>query len=132
MAQRNHIGSLAADVDLAAEVLDAYPNFNVELGGRQRDLINQDRHKVRAFFITYQDRILYGSDFTVRPTMEDEPEANERRKKARITRYSTEFRYLETSDTFTFGNFTGQGLSLPPAVLQKIYWGNPKRLIPGI
>ena len=42
------------------------------------------------------------------------------------------FRYLETSDTLKFGDFTGQGLALPPAVLRKIYWDNPKRLIPGL
>lgn len=128
----NHIGSMAANLDLAAEVLDNHANFNVELGGRYKDLINQDREKVRAFFINYQDRILYGSDFTVRPAVEDEAGANKRRLEENIERYTKEFRYLETADSIKFGHFIGQGLALPPAVLQKIYWDNPKRLIPGL
>lgn len=128
----NHIGSMAANVDKAAEVLETYPNFNVELGGRYKDLINQEREKVRNFFISYQDRILYGSDFTVRPNVEDNAEANQRRQTANVSRYSREFRYLETSDSLAFGNFTGLGLALPPEVLKKIYWDNARRLIPGI
>jgi predicted TIM-barrel fold metal-dependent hydrolase len=61
-----HIGSMENDLDEVARRLDAYPNFAVDIGGRVRNLqaISLcDREKVRSFMITYQDRILYGTDF---------------------------------------------------------------------
>ena len=77
-----HIGSLEYDVDEVAKRLDTYPNFNVEVSARTRDLTRQPSNKVRAFFLKYQDRILYGTDQSWRPyrTPEVTPTDAERAK----------------------------------------------------
>ena len=61
-----HLASLEWDVDRIADFLRRYPNASVDLAARLSHLELQaslDRDKVRQFFIEFQDRILYGSDF---------------------------------------------------------------------
>ncbi len=61
-----HLASLEWDVDRIAGFLRRYPNANVDLAARLSHLqlqASRDHDKVRRFFIEFQDRILYGSDF---------------------------------------------------------------------
>ncbi|MDR0845642.1 MAG: amidohydrolase, partial [Tannerella sp.] len=61
-----HIGSLEWSLDEVARRFDAYPNFFVDLAARMGHVhlhAIRDRKKTRDFFIKYQDRILYGSDW---------------------------------------------------------------------
>ena len=61
-----HLASLEWDVDRIAEFLRRYPNASVDLAARLSHLqlqASRDHDKVRRFFIEFQDRILYGSDF---------------------------------------------------------------------
>ena len=65
-----HLGSLEYDVDRIAAFLDRFPNANVDMAARMSQVQYQsvrDREKVRNFFITYQDRLLYGTDLTLNP-----------------------------------------------------------------
>ena len=62
-----HLASLEWDVDRVAAFLDRYPKASVDLAARMPHLQRQavdGRDRVRAFFIKYQDRILYGTDIT--------------------------------------------------------------------
>ncbi|MCX6225346.1 MAG: amidohydrolase family protein, partial [Bacteroidia bacterium] len=63
-----HLGSLEWNVDELALRFDRYPNFAVDMAARIGHLRNQskeNRERVRRFLITYQDRILYGTDMEV-------------------------------------------------------------------
>lgn len=65
-----HMASLEWSVDELARFLDAHPNAVVDLAARMSNLqvqSNADLAKVRAFFVRYQDRILYGTDLTNSP-----------------------------------------------------------------
>ena len=64
------MASLEWSVDRLAAFLDKYPNAAVDLAARMSNLqvqSNADIAKVRAFFVKYQDRLLYGTDLTQSP-----------------------------------------------------------------
>jgi uncharacterized protein len=98
-------------------VLDRYPNVMVEFGGREAELGRQ-LGVARELFIKYQDRVMFGSDNGMDTAM-----------------YRNYFRWLETADdSFDYwgapsqGRWEIYGLSLPDAVLDKIYHRNAERL----
>ena len=73
----------------------------------------------RAFLIKYADRVLFGTDIP-----------------SNRTTYGIYFRCLETMDEyFDYGRSQGRyriyGLYLPDDVLQKIYYKNACKLVPG-
>jgi hypothetical protein len=96
-------------------------------------------HAIRDFFIKYQDRILFGTDTFVvddERTLSDEGELKAWRD--RRTRFYRD--YLEYFETDRFVSVPGgfeshwvrlKGVQLPPDVLEKFYYGNAARLIPG-
>jgi predicted TIM-barrel fold metal-dependent hydrolase len=57
-----HLGSLETSLDELGKRLDRYPNLAVDLAARTVYLAIQPHEKARQFLITYQDRILYGTD----------------------------------------------------------------------
>lgn len=136
-----HLASLEFDVAELAMRMELYPNFAVEIGGRMRYLMWQARGKVRAFFIKYQDRIMYGTDLGASSGMTD-PQRIER--KIRIKQRNDHFtRYLATDDEFPFGDllqgeipvpeptYNVTGLALPKSVLRKIMYDNVIEWFPG-
>lgn len=136
-----HMASLEFDVAEIAMRMELYPNFAVELGGRARYLMWQARGKVRAFFMKYQDRIMYGTDLGVSPGMTDPQRAD---RKARIQERHRLFgQYLATDDQMPFGDLLSgdkpargveyyvQGLALPKEVLKKVYYDNVLDWFPG-
>jgi hypothetical protein len=62
-----HFGNDPEDVDYVAALLRRYANYNVDLGARIPEIGRQDPAKLRAMFIEFQDRILFGTDFMVFP-----------------------------------------------------------------
>jgi hypothetical protein len=122
-----HFGSMENHLPDLAERLDRYPNFAVDTAARVVDLTIQPRDRVRAFFVKYQDRILYGTDLNFYPDADDalRTEAGERA-------YALDWRYFSTDDKFDYLGHTVQGLDLPRAVLKKLYHDNAARWIPGI
>lgn len=131
-----HLGSMAYDVDEIAERLDKYPNFYVEPAERFGDLVIQPSEKVRAFFIEYQDRILYGTDLRAkRPASEMSEEELQRDKASIAKRYSLHWQYLTSADSMEFvrtgSSFTAKtrGLDLPREVVEKVYYLNAERLL---
>lgn len=136
-----HMASLEFDVAEIALRMERYPNFAVELGGRARYLMWQARGKVRAFFMKYQDRILYGTDLGVSPGMSDSERVE---RKARIKERNLQFAtYLASDEEIPFGDllrgdkpvrgpeYFVTGLALPEPVLKKIYYDNVPTWFPG-
>ena len=136
-----HLASLEFDVAELALRMDKYPNFAVEIGGRMRYLMWQARGKVRAFFIKYQDRIMYGTDLGASAGMTD---AQRVERKLRIEQRNDHFsRHLATDDEFPFGDllsgevpvpeptYSVTGLALPETVLKKIMYDNVLKWFPG-
>lgn len=132
-----HLGSMAHDVDEVARHLDEYPNFYVETAERFGDLAIQPAEKVRDFFITYQDRILYGTDLG---TGEEESELSEAELDEEKVDYLTKrlqvhWEYLTSADSLEFVRtgtpfkVTTQGLNLPREVVEKFYYDNAAKLL---
>ena len=128
-----HIGSMEYDVDEAAKRLDKYPNFHVEVSARTRDLTRQPSRKVRAFFLKYQDRILYGVDRSWRPyrTPDVEPSDAERRKFAADleAQYRRDWDYYAGAGSIAYDAGTIEALGLSRDVLEKFYWKNAERIV---
>ena len=112
-----HAGNWPENLDNVSEMLDRLPNTMIEFGAREAELGRQPR-RARKLFMDYQDRVMFGTDNT--------PDAE---------MYQNNFRWLETDDeAFDYwgspsqGRWTISGLSLPDAVLEKIYHLNAERL----
>ncbi len=125
-----HLGSMSHDVDMVAQRLDSFPNMLVEMGARFGDLAGQDSDKVRRFFMEYQDRILFGSDYgNGRPQDELSPEELDAERDDLVERYERLWRYLATSDSLVIRNQQTKGLALEPQVLNKVWFQNSKSLL---
>ena len=125
-----HLASLEWDVDRVAAFLDRYPNASVDLAARLVHLERQavhDRDKVRAFFIRYQDRILYGSDISRGRDQADAELADEAHEA-----WLADWRFLAGDAQMQSGEFDGafRGLALPRPVIDKVYGDNARRLLP--
>ncbi|MEM7086925.1 MAG: amidohydrolase family protein [Bacteroidota bacterium] len=114
-----HMGWFANDLGRLGELLDEMPNMNVGIGAIIAELGRQPRF-ARAFFIKYQDRILFGKDSW-------KPEE-----------FPTYFRVLESDDEYfpyhkKYHAFWAMyGLDLPDDVLKKVYYKNALRIVPGL
>lgn len=114
-----HMGWFANNLGKLGELLDDMPNMNVGIGAIIAELGRQPRF-AKAFFIKYQDRILFGKDSWV-------PEE-----------FPTYFRVLESDDEYfpyhkKYHAFWAMyGLDLPDEVLKKVYYKNALRIVPGL
>ena len=122
-----HMASLEWNVDEAAKFLDAHPNAVIETAARMAQIQYQsvrDYAKVRAFFIKYQDRILYGTDLTLNPG-----EDAQAFKTVAHDYWMGDWKYLATAETQRVDDIDADapGLALPKAVIDKIYYANAKR-----
>jgi predicted TIM-barrel fold metal-dependent hydrolase len=126
-----HLGSLEHDLDGIAERLDRYPNFRIEVAARTRNLTRHPSEKVRALFLKYPDRILYGVDATWKPYLRPQPPSDAQRK-GHVNRlelqYKADFDYYAGSGEITYSNRKVQALNLPRSVLEKFYHENAERL----
>ncbi len=118
-----HIANNSEDLAEVSKWLDAYPNLWVEPASRINELGRQP-YTSRDFFIRYADRILFGTDGPW-------PE----------TRIHYYWRFFETRDeNFPYsekepppqGLWTIDGIDLPDDVLEKLYYKNAAKLIPGV
>lgn len=118
-----HLGNDGEDLAEAAELLRTYPNLYLEIASRISELGRQP-YSSRKFLIDNQDRILFGTDGPW-------PES-------RLQLY---WRFLETDDEYfpyseksppPQGLWQIYGVFLPEEVLQKLYYRNALRIIPGL
>lgn len=124
-----HLGSLEHDLEGIAERLDRYPNFHIEVAARTRNLTRHPPEKVRALFLKYPTRILYGVDISYKPYLR---ETTERDRLAHLNRlelqYKADYDYYAGSGEITYNGRKVQALNLPRAVLEKFYHENAERL----
>lgn len=138
-----HFGNAPEDPDLVARVLDTHPNLMIDTAARLPAIGRRDAAhsaaKMRAFFLKYQDRILFGTDTAVGRT----PDAlmfgstgREPPTEADGDRFfESTWRYFETADsdipspTPIQGRWPIEGVALPREVLEKIYYKNAARLL---
>jgi len=121
-----HLASLEWNVDEVATWLDQHPTAMVDLAERICHLQHQTLthwQKVHDFFVNYQDRIIYGTDFIVHNTEEDLALAS-----YLDIRYQQDWDFFATDNYMTAPEVTGRfkGLGLPQNVLQKIFHNNAK------
>ena len=123
-----HLASLEWSFDELAKFLDRYPLAQVDLAARMGQVqyqSNSDRAAVRAFFIKYQDRLLYGTDLTQDATAD----SSTLRKEAH-ERWLSDWRYFTTEETQSVAELAAPvpGLGLPRGVIDKLYYRNAERL----
>lgn len=128
-----HLGSLEHDVKVLGAYLDKYPNFNVDIAARSADLSRQPTEEVRAFFITYQDRVLYGSDIGVDLPEKGSYAPEEAAKIAANAEghYRRDWQFFSGIGTVEIKGKEVPCLNLPREVLEKFYYKNAERLILG-
>jgi hypothetical protein len=114
-----HLGSMEADFERIAADLDRYPNFAVDLTARMPYVMKLPRAKAIAFLTKYQDRLIYGTDETLYP----DEDVQKFIRNAENT-YARDWRFLSTSESFSFRGIQSQGLALPDSILRKIYHEN--------
>ncbi len=135
-----HLGSQTFDLHQLGLTLDKYPNFHVECAARLRILGRLNPKAVRDFFVKYQDRILFGTDWNILYDTDSTDEKSQRRLQEKATRfYGRYLEYFETDRTDLvepYGHASQwlrlAGPKLPPEVLEKFYHKNAERLIPGL
>jgi predicted TIM-barrel fold metal-dependent hydrolase len=126
-----HLGSLEHDLEGIAERLEKYPNFHIEVAARTRNLTRHPSEKVRALFLKYSDRILYGVDATWKPYLRNSPPTDQQRQshaKAMEVRYKSDYDYYAGKGGMTYNGRKTEALNLPRSVLEKFYHGNAGRL----
>lgn len=133
-----HMGSLEWSTDRLGRFLDRYPRANVDLAARMTQVqfqSNANRAKVRAFFVKYQDRLMYGTDLTHSPpdpkARAQNPPATDDFAKEADTVWRSDWRYLATplsQNIEALIHPSTKGLALPRAVIDKIYYANARRI----
>ena len=135
-----HFFFLSNQLDRLGEYFERYPNMRVDLvpGIEMYFNFSKDPDKVRDFFIKYQDRILYGTDIGARALLAD-PKGGIQEDES-LARIELVRGFLENDGPFTldheaflFGEEKAvfQGINLPDAVLDKIYYQNFRNLVGG-
>ena len=128
-----HLGSLEYDVDEIAVRLDRYPGFAVDVSARLADLMAQPAAKVRAFFLKYAERVLFGTDLVSRAKHSSlPPERLESVLASFRESYAVYARYFETSETVSLLGQVSAGIHLPDDVLRRFYVTNAEEWYPGL
>jgi predicted TIM-barrel fold metal-dependent hydrolase len=114
-----HLGWHANNLGRLGAMFDRMPNVYAEVGAVLYD-IGRQPHTARAFFIKYQDRLLFGKD-SYQP---DE--------------FPYFWRVFETADEY-FDYYRDYhafwklyGINLPDEVLKKLYYQNALKITPGL
>jgi hypothetical protein len=122
-----HLGSDEEHWDRLAKRLDKYPNFAVDVAARVRYFVRGDHEKARAFLMKYQDRVVYGTDFTLE-SGGDDAKAAERLSQT----HQTDWNFFATKSALKYRDAQIEGLGLPTEVVQKIFRENALRWLPGM
>lgn len=132
-----HMGNCAEDLRWVDGLLRRNPNVYVDIAARVGEFGRHPPDAVRAFFVQWQDRIVFGTDIgigadylmlgsngPIEPTLADVKPF-----------YDAHWRYLETNDQQIAhpspiqGNWTVDAVGLPHAVLDKVYRNNALLLL---
>jgi uncharacterized protein len=112
-----HFANCNHDLQLLGKLLDTYPNLFADIAARYAEVSPVPRY-AKAFFIRYQNRLLYGTDMGMEDSM-----------------YKVTFRILETNDEHFYEtdqfnyHWSCNGLGLPDKVLKKVYSKNAQKIL---
>lgn len=119
-----HVANCAEDLAYVDALLERYPNAMMDCSARLDELGRQP-YSARALLIKHQDRVCFGTDMPASEEM-----------------YRSYFRFFETFDEDfvppdydgTFGRYRWRihGIGLPDEVLEKLYFRNIMRVVPGL
>lgn len=119
-----HTGSCSEDLGFVGRLLSQYPNMYIDIAARINELGRQP-YTARKFFMEYQDRVLFGTDYIAGQDPGD--------------LYPYYFRFLETFDEYfdygpeqkagSTGRWKIYGIGLSADVLEKVYHLNAERLL---
>jgi len=124
--------------------LARYPNFYVDTSAAIPEYGRHPPEEVRAFFVKHQDRVLFGTDVVMTcdaSWLANIKESNDREQLVReFTQfYADHWRFFETNDRQIRypappheERWRVDAIGLPDDVLEKLYVGNARRLIPGL
>ena len=131
-----HFGNAPEDPARVGRMLDRLPNYSIDTAARVPEIGRHPSDSMRAFFLKYQDRILFGSDLAVIPggvvLGSNGAELDRAADAPRFFR--AHWQYFETRErriahpTPIQGKWTIDGVGLPRDVLEKVYWKNAARL----
>jgi predicted TIM-barrel fold metal-dependent hydrolase len=134
-----HFGNAAERPEWVAQMLRKYPNMYIDTAARIPEMGRHSAAAMRALFLEFQDRILYGSDLGVGPAPTPlflgSQGASPPTPAERELFFSASRRYFETADedfphpTPIQGNWKISGIALPRSVLRKVYHDNAVRLL---
>lgn len=122
-----HLGSNEEDLKALAARLDRFPNFAVDLAARVRYFVSGDANQVREFLTRYQDRILYGTDFTLGHGGDEQRAAD-----SFSAQHERDWQYFSSTGPLTYNRREATGLGMSPAILRMIFRENAVRWYPGI
>jgi len=118
-----HMGSNAEDLAWVGAQLDKHSNMYIDISARL-NLLGRQPYTARDFFIKYQDRILFGTDYSCSEDAQNF--------------YEDHYRFLETFDEYFRpirdwgwgqGRWNIYGIGLPDEVLKKLYSENALKLL---
>jgi predicted TIM-barrel fold metal-dependent hydrolase len=116
-----HMGCYAENLKWVDEQLTKYPNFYVDIDARISELGRQP-YTSRKLIIKHQDKVMFGTD--------TEPNAEAYRIYWQFL--ETEDEYFDVAKSHHFqGRWQVHALYLPPEVLEKVYYRNAAKIIPG-
>jgi predicted TIM-barrel fold metal-dependent hydrolase len=131
-----HFGNAPEQPERVAGLLDRHQNLYIDTAARIPEIGRHPAGAMRRLFIEHQDRILFGTDLgvgrelTLGSSGAEPPEAPE------VERFfAATWRYFESEErgfahpTPIQGDWTIDGIHLPPAVLRKVYRDNAARLL---
>lgn len=132
-----HFGNAAEDLAYVDGLLARNPNVWIDVAARLGEFGRHPAQQVRAFFVKWQDRIVFGTDIGVGADYlmlgsngEIEPTIGDVKPF-----YDAHWRYFETAQSQIAhpspiqGNWKIDAIGLPPDVLAKLYRGNALRLL---
>ena len=134
-----HLANNPEDIDAVAAWLKRYPNLYVDVAARLGEIGRHPPDKVRAFFLRYQHRVLFGSDFiatgrgmqlgsvTLDGSMPSVRDAD-RFFEAHRWFFESDGRQIE-HPTPSQGRWKVDAINLPEPALAKLYRDNAIRLI---
>lgn len=131
-----HMGSMSHDLDEVAKRLDRFPNFHVETAARWGDITGQETEKVKAFFLKYQDRVLYGTDLGTSGAADEMSEGALQAEAERFKKmWQLHWEYVSGKDSLYFDSpmisfpVATKSLDLPEEVVGKFYRENALKIL---
>ena len=131
-----HFGNAPEEPDRVQRMLDTYPNFYVDTAARVPE-IGRKPAEVRRVILSHPDHVLFGTDIQLGGGMLILGAGPARgHTRADVDHFfSSSWEFFETAHkgfahpTPIQGNWTIDGIELPPDILEKIYHKNAERLL---